>query len=216
MMVRFRGHRSPLALALTLVSLVGCAESPAPGEEAEREAAPAEPAASDVLVLAAAKVALPPPGVEPADLPDPESAGAQAVVKYCVTCHELPSPGSHSATDWPAVVRRMWYRMGRLPPEFNISAPDIAERLVTLRYLVDNALQVSNADLPTAPGRDLFATTCGQCHALPAPRQHTSAEWAAVVTRMAQHMPSMLGKTLPRRDREQIMGYLERASRGGG
>ncbi len=146
---------------------------------------------NDLLLLAAAKVALPPPGVQPGDLPDPHSPGAQAVARYCSTCHNLPSPTLHSATDWPGVVRRMWLRMDRLPDDLKVPVPTAAERHYILDYLVTNALQVSGVILPAGPGRETFSQVCSRCHALPDPYQHSPEDWPTVVRRMEQRMVQM-------------------------
>jgi len=42
-------------------------------------------------------------------------------------------------------------------------------------------------ELNTQAGR-VFTRTCSQCHVLPDPRQHTAAQWPAVVARMQLHM----------------------------
>lgn len=35
------------------------------------------------------------------------SRGHQLVTRYCAQCHVLPSPGQHTADQWPSVVSRM-------------------------------------------------------------------------------------------------------------
>lgn len=169
---------------------------------------------NDQLILASARVAMPPADYMPADLPDPDSQGAQLMAQYCVACHAVPSPTTHSATDWPIVLRRMWLRTELLDTaRFTVPVPSNAERIVIQRYLLDHALQVTSASLPEAPGKDTFVRTCSQCHALPDPKQHSSDDWVAVVTRMSGRMEHMLGAVPPRRDVEQIVNYLEGASR---
>lgn len=188
------------------VALVACG-----GEQQAPEAAPPQ-AEANALFLTAVRAGLPPAGFTAADLPDPESNGAQAVVKYCTYCHALPSPQTHSATDWPAVLRRMWMRIDRVAEEFDVAAPNAGERTVILRYLLDNALQVSRGDLPDAPGRDVFVATCARCHELPDPKQHASQDWVAVVDRMGRHMQEILNE-MPERDTlQRIMIYLGAAS----
>ncbi len=167
---------------------------------------------ADQLLLASAKVVLPPPGVSPTDLPDPESQGAKLLVQYCINCHNLPSPATHSTTDWPRTVRRMWLRAAGVPESFGVPVPSTAERQVMLQYLIDNALQVS-ASLPAGPGRDFFEETCSQCHDLPDPQQHSSEDWVAVVRRMMDRMETMLGHTLTPEQYSRIVLYLETASR---
>lgn len=205
---RPRDRRSWLWLPIVVAAgVLGCAEGPESGQ------AGGEPTMqTDRLLLAAAKVALPPPGMGAEDLPDPDSPGAEALQRYCVTCHALPTPGAHSATDWPGVVRRMWLRIDGVADEFNLPRPTVAERIVTLRYLLDNALEVTEAELPSGPGRELFTETCAKCHELPDPQQHSPDDWVAVVMRMSDHMEEMLGETVTRSQLEQLVGYLERAS----
>ncbi|GIW52207.1 MAG: hypothetical protein KatS3mg081_1562 [Gemmatimonadales bacterium] len=167
---------------------------------------------NDRLLLAAAKVALPPPGVQPGDLPDPYSQGAQAVARYCSSCHNLPSPTLHSATDWPGVVRRMWLRMDRLPADLQVPVPTVAERHYILDYLVANALQVSGATLPAGPGREIFAQTCSRCHALPDPYQHSPEDWPTVIRRMEQRMTQMNVEVPQPGEIGAILTYLQNVS----
>lgn len=166
----------------------------------------------DQLLLVSAKVALPPEGTMPADLPAAGSAGANLLQQYCVSCHALPHPGTHSATDWPAVVRRMWLRMGKLNEQFTVPEPTSGERVALLQYLIANAFTVNEASLPAGPNREFFTTTCSQCHALPDPRQHSPEDWIAVVRRMTDHMQEMLGESLAPADISRIASYLSQAS----
>lgn len=198
-------------LCLCGLTVIGCRQDGAQ-TGAPRDTMTSAPGA-DQLLLAAAKVVLPPPGVAPADLPDPNTPGARAVAKFCVACHALPLPSSHSATDWPQVLRRMWARMDGLVQQFSVPVPTTADRLSIAQYMIANALKVSGANLPPGPGRELFEVTCSRCHELADPRQHTAADWVAVVTRMRQHMEQMLGLSLSRNDLEQIVLYLESASK---
>jgi len=164
------------------------------------------------LLLAAAGVALPPPGVTPAALPEPQSEGAAGVVKYCAPCHNLPTPTIHSATDWPSVVRRMWLRADRLPSEFGVVAPTADERQVILNYLIRDALVVSGSALPAGAGRSTFSKACSRCHALPDPRQHSPTDWPSVVARMQQRMDQMNVDQPPREALREILAYLDQAS----
>lgn len=193
---------------LVLCVMAGCAGGAPAAEETQQGG----PATSEDLLLASALVALPPSGVTPADLPDPESDGAQHLARYCETCHALPSPGSHSATDWPSVLRRMWLRMERLDPSYNVPVPTGGERLVMAEYLVNNALQVRRGNLPSGAGRNLFVAQCSRCHELPDPSQHTPDDWGGVVRRMQGHMEQMLGEFMSQADSRQIIAYLQTAS----
>lgn len=212
-MVRSRMRRSGLAwigLAAVVWAIAAC-NQPAPSDQAV-DATP-QPGVSDV-VLASAMVGLP-AGTAPAELPDPASAGAEALGKYCATaCHGAPSPGAHSATDWPVVLRRMWLRTEGLPTSYGVPVPDARERVLILNYLLGNALEVSKTELPDRPGRESFTSTCSRCHELPDPRQHTANDWAAVVIRMRQHMVQMLRESPPQNQVQGIILYLEQVSRG--
>lgn len=200
-------------MPLTAVMCAACAEGP-PQQREEPVQATAGVTVSSDLFLASAMAALPPPGVTAANLPDPESPGAKALAQYCGGCHALPSPGHHSATDWPIVLRRMWMRMDRVAADFEYPVPSTAERAVLLPYLVEHALEVGRAELPAAPGRDAFMRTCSRCHALADPKQHSPSDWVAVGRRMRQHMEDMLGETIGADTFAQIVLYLERASQG--
>ncbi len=196
-------------LTLLAVSMVGCAD----GTTSREGTGQADPVTFDELLLASARVALPPVGFSAADLPDPESPAAQQVARYCTACHALPSPQSHSATDWPGVIRRMWLRMDLINPSFEVPIPNGAERLVMSEYLVDNALRVRTSGLPAGAGRDLFVSTCSRCHELADPSQHSAEDWAGVVRRMQGHMEGMLGEFMSQDDSRQITAYLQTASR---
>ncbi|HTI06523.1 MAG TPA: hypothetical protein VL549_14555 [Gemmatimonadales bacterium] len=163
----------------------------------------------DELVLAAANVALPPPGIVASDLPDPSSPGAKIVANYCAQCHNLPTPQMHSATDWPSVARRMWLRMDLLPPSLGIKVPTMGDRFTLLGYLTTNALKVSGASLPAGPGREAFAETCSRCHALPDPRVHSRADWPTVFARMEQNMTRMQVPPPTREQTSDLLLYLQ-------
>ncbi len=201
-----------VVLPLAAVWLAACEESQRLNDAELAAESLGEPMFSDELLLAATKVALPPAGLVAEELPDPHTSGAEYTQKYCTACHELPSPLIHSATDWPRVLRRMWLRMERVSPSFNVPVPTSAERLVIQRYAIDNALRVSGASLPAAPGRSFFSATCSRCHDLPDPRQHSPEDWVAVVRRMMDRMDQMLGETLDQNEYARVVEYLRRVS----
>jgi len=185
-----------LVIAVLLVlPLLACRPSgTSQTANAGAEAGPPDSTAAsktDALLLASAKIALPPPGIGPGDLPQPSSREAGLVVQYCTRCHELPSPAMHSATDWPRVVRRMWLRMDRLPASMEVRAPDEGDRGGVLNYLIANGLMVSGAELPAGVGRQEFAVVCSRCHALPDIRNHSGRDWPAVFLRMERNMERM-------------------------
>ncbi|MEN8145693.1 MAG: hypothetical protein ABFS14_12170 [Gemmatimonadota bacterium] len=196
-------RRSLIVLAAMLAA--GCG-APAVENDDVVQAETRDPA--DELLLASAKIGLPPEGLTQSDLPDPNGAGAAALQAYCTECHALPAPSAHSATDWPAVLRRMWLRMGPGEAAFAVPEPSEAERFVMIRYVMDNALEVSEMTLPDLAGRESFESTCSRCHELPDPRQHSPEDWAAVIRRMADHTQEILGEPLSRDQYEEITGYL--------
>lgn len=167
----------------------------------------------DELLLAAANIALPPPGVTPADLPEPNSMGAQFVGQFCAQCHNLPTPTMHSATDWPSIARRMWLRTEGLSPSLGVKIPTMAERFTMLDYLTANALRVTAANLPAGQGRETFQLVCSRCHALPDPKVHSPADWPAVFSRMQQNMERMKVAPLTRSQTTDILLYLQSMGR---
>lgn len=200
-------------LALGLFALA-CQERGESAREAGATPIPPAQAASsqaldDALLLASAKIALPPEGTTATDLPDPNSRGAKLLVTYCVGCHALSPPSMHSATDWPRVVRRMWLRMDRLPERYGIRVPEVGERRVLLDYLNEHALQVSGGTLPEGMGRDAFSTVCSRCHALPDPYVHSSEDWAAVFMRMERNMERQNVSQPTREETTGILTYLQ-------
>lgn len=203
-------HRMVFATVMALAAM-GCSKpAPAVPPPAEPAPAPSADARADALLLAAAKIALPPPGIGPGDLAEPASEGAKLLVQYCAQCHPLPSSRMHSATDWPRVLRRMWLRMDKLPDSLHIITGDEGVRGTVLAYLTANALQVSGEDLPPGPGRTEFAVTCSRCHALPDVKIHSSADWPSVFMRMERNMERMNVRPPTQDDGGKILLYLQR------
>jgi len=159
-----------------------------------------------------------PPGTDPRDLPEPKSEGARLLNHYCTQCHNLPGPGMHTAQEWPDVVDRMNQRMQMMGGHgmmgmmrSSIEAPNESELKTIVEYLQAHAQQPIDtsrySDLDTPAGQ-AFQNTCSRCHALPDPRQHTAAEWPAVVARMTRNMQAM-GKSVPERETlAEIVAFL--------
>lgn len=206
-------------LVVTVTALTACGGGAS--QRAASEAAGADTAqqgatgVNDRLLLAAAKAALPPPGLTTADLPDPQSEGARTLGQFCTACHSLPAPTIHSATDWPSVLRRMWLRMELLPGGLRVPVPSEQQRQAIVNYVLAHALQVSGTALPEGAGRATFSRMCSRCHALPDPRQHSTADWPAVVTRMEQRMDQMKVDRPAQGQVSEIILYLQAASRRG-
>ena len=200
-----------MSLGLVCATSAACQKPPEPPSRAseERPGSAVASGRSDSLLLFSAKIALPPEGFSPADLPDANSVGAELVAKYCAQCHALPTPSAHSATDWPRVVRRMWLRMDRLPEAFGVQIPLAGERAQLLNYLTDYALVVSGGALPEGRGRDDFAKVCSQCHALPDPDAHSPQDWVAVFQRMERNIGRMKVSPPTAAESEGILTYLQ-------
>jgi cytochrome c5 len=203
----------PRFIPAVLLVLSACGTSNRVPAASAAKPADSPEARADALLLAAAKVALPPPGITPGDLADPSSPGAQLVVQFCQQCHALPSPAMHSATDWPRVLRRMWLRMDRLPDSLGIRTADEGERGTVLNYLSANALQVSGAELPAGKGREDFAVVCSRCHALPDIKIHSSGDWPSVFLRMERNMERMNVSRPNEQQTGNILLYLQEVTR---
>ena len=199
------------AVVLAAAAMLACSRPPAEsgGQTAQSQGL----SRADELLLAAASVALPPAGVTAADLPDPNSTGAQLIAKHCAQCHSLPLPSMHSATDWPSVARRMWLREDGLAASLGVVVPTTSERFLMLEYLTGNALKVSGATLPAGPGRDAFQLVCSRCHALPDPKNHSPQDWPTVFKRMETNMARMKVPPLQGTQTTDILLYLQQASR---
>ena len=195
--------------ALVALAIAGCQR---PADSGAAQSTNQGLSRSDQLVLAAASVALPPPGVTAADLPDPNSAGAQLVAKHCSQCHDLPEPAMHSAVDWPAVTRRMWLRVDGLDSTLGVAIASVSERFLMLNYLTANALKVSGANLPAGAGRDAFQLVCSRCHSLPDPRSHSAQDWPTVFARMETNMARMKLPPLQGTQTTEVLLYLQSAS----
>jgi hypothetical protein len=92
-----------------------------------------------------------PPALGPAQLPEPDTAGAKLLTQYCTQCHGLPSPRQHSASGWPVTLERMntrmhWMRQVKSP--MNISVPTGEEFRTLTDYLEKHAAVPEAATIP--------------------------------------------------------------------
>jgi cytochrome c5 len=143
-----------------------------------------------------------PPTFDAAKLPEPGSAGARLVMRYCVQCHNLPNPAMHDRERWTPVVNRMVVRMqgkgnmGKLMAEMmaGVKAPSAEETRRLTAYLAKHSQQpLDPRKVPEAfaRGGEPFRLACNQCHALPDPARYSAREWPAVVARMERNMEWM-------------------------
>jgi mono/diheme cytochrome c family protein len=171
-----------------------------------------------------------PPSIEPQQLPEPQSAGAQLTARYCIQCHYLPNPQMHTAARWQPIIERMVWRMrgegnmGALMQDMmaGVQAPTAAEAAVLAAYLEKHAqreIDPQHPALRTTAGQ-IYSIACSQCHALPDPQRHTAREWLAVVKRMQEHMAwanTVVGvselRTNPVLDTAEIIRLLQRYAR---
>jgi cytochrome c2 len=204
--------------------LVGCQKSAPPGQASAgadttrasgsqaaetTRASSAYPLMSQRLIEAA-NIALP-PGVAPDSLPEPASAGATLLRKYCTQCHALPSPAMHGPADWPSVARRMWVRIDMMAGALGVQTPSTAQRAGLLDYLQKHALRVA-AHLPPGAGKEVFEEVCARCHQLNDPRMHSPPDWPLVVMRMEQDAEKMKVRGITHSETAQIITYLQSAS----
>jgi cytochrome c5 len=158
-----------------------------------------------------------PPGVQPGELPDPDSSGAKLLAVYCDQCHDLPSPKMHTAEEWPHVVGRMLERARRMSHMMmmRVNVPTQKEEGTLLDYLKGHGMEglpPGAVPAPGSPGAILFQQTCAQCHALPDPKQHSPTEWPAVVERMRSNMEAMGKRVITEDEKEKILAYLARGA----
>jgi len=172
-----------------------------------------------------------PPTFSPAQLPEPKSAGARLMLRYCVQCHNLPNPAMHDAKRWPSVLSRMVPRMqgkgnmGGLMAEMmaGVDSPNEEEQRKLLAYLRRHAQRAIDPkrypDFFT-PAGEPFRLACDQCHVLPDPKRYTATEWPRVVARMQENMEWMnrvVGSTPvagePQLRLEEINAFLVRYAR---
>lgn len=209
-----------LALLLCLASAAAFADEAAEAKKRWQES-PYGPMLERIL----------PPTFAAADLPGPGSPGAKLTERYCVQCHNLPSPAMHQAAKWPGIVARMVARMqghgnmGRLMADMmaGVRAPSREQTATLLAYLREYSqkpLDPKRYPEVLRPSAQAFRLACSQCHTLPDPRRHTAAEWPAVVARMERNMQwmnrvvgSQPDPDEPQLKVEEILGFLQRYAR---
>lgn len=159
-----------------------------------------------------------PKGFNPQDLPDADGRGATLLTLYCVQCHDLPTPLMHSAGEWPAIIDRMQHHMASRSTGMlaHVIMPAEKDWQQLRSYMASNAqspLDRSQFDDLDSPEGLAFQTTCSQCHAAPAPSQHTAREWPRTVLRMKTHMKNA-GKSVPDAETtQQVVSYLQKHSK---
>jgi hypothetical protein len=157
------------------------------------------------------------PGLIPDQLPEPTSLGASLLIRYCAQCHNLPSPATHSAEEWPEVVQRMDRHMSMMEgmgrrDMMRVKRPTEDENEQIIQYLQAHGLKPFSADSVPSPGSSgakLFQKTCTQCHVLPDIKLHTSDEWPGVVERMRMNMKVIGKKVITDMERDEIVNYLK-------
>ena len=149
-----------------------------------------------------------PPGMDPADLPEPESPGARLVARHCSQCHNLPGPGHHAAKEWRQVAANMFLlsevtaRFGDRP---QLAVPNAAQREIITAYLEHNALRPLPEGMK-AP--QAYLSACGDCHAAPDPGLYDAIAWPTVMSRMAGHRAVMAREPLNPLHTTQVLAYL--------
>jgi cytochrome c2 len=176
---------------------------------------------------------VPPPGMTPETLPDAESEGARLTARFCVQCHDLPSPRYKTASQWPEVFERMNARMrmmggggmmgggmmsggGMMGMMGRMETPTPQEAETLLRYLQQYAMvEAKPSELAAGPSeeRPIFREVCSRCHALPSPSLHPPEEWLGVVARMQANMQLMDKPRITPQQRDAIVRFLQAASR---
>lgn len=156
--------------------------------------------------------------VDPANLPEQNSLGAQILKSQCTQCHGLVAPGQHAAQDWPAIVDRMNRRMqmmargGMGMMRHNVESLTSAEKQALLDYLSKHSFQAADSESLTAEqgtAAEAYINVCSRCHALPDPVAHTAEEWTTVVDRMANNMSNLGMEPMTTEQRKEIVTYLQ-------
>ena len=104
------------------------------------------------------------------------------------------------------------------------SAADVTSGASALPLMQQRLLQAANIALPpggsadtipqpSAPGALVLVRYCAQCHPVPSPSMHGSADWPAVTRRMWLRIDMMAGglgvRTPSTAERAQLLAYLQ-------
>lgn len=159
-----------------------------------------------------------PQPVDPANLPEQNSLGAQILKNQCTQCHGLVSPSQHATQDWPMIVDRMDRRMQMMAERHmgmirhSIEPMTSAEKQALLNYLSEYSFQAANHEMLSGeqgPAVDTYVNVCSRCHALPNPAAHTAEEWAGVIERMEKNMMNLGMEPMTTGQKREIVTYLQ-------
>lgn len=173
-------------------------------------------------------------GISPDRLPDPASRGAITFARVCSQCHVLPSPKSHSAEEWEALVERMAVRMAMMGPWMEGSegsggwnSDDYSkmmrrwmgakpmgneEKWVILDYLKSHALGVlTETEILALKSKEgeTFKKTCSECHDLPDPKLFAAKEWPDQLGKMKVTLKEYDFPPLGKEEEQDILKFLE-------
>jgi cytochrome c5 len=180
-------------------------------------------------LMASTATGLPPTSYRLADLPDPESRGANLQQVYCVQCHGISSPKMHTAEEWPVLIRRMVMRARTLRDRLggtriedevdemliaglqSANIPTAEEQDSLIAYFTTHALPpAAPGEIDDSPDAQLYVEYCSLCHEVPSPYAHGPDGAQALVYRMSALM-EMLGMDPPdQAQKQRIVEYLQR------
>lgn len=218
--------RAAAAVMVALLVAAGCGD-PAPSGDGREEPARKgmrgmmERMGPGMMGRDGGRMSRLPEGVGSGDLPSPDSRGAELAVRFCSSCHGIPSPARLSRPEWRPVLDRMFRRLDRMSQMprmgrrmMDVVAPTTEERRLLRAYYTRYALaEADPSTLPALEGRDTFGQACSRCHALPDPGAHRPGEWPGVVRRMRGHMGRTEGiEDLSDDEAGEVVRYLKRAA----
>ena len=98
--------------------------------------------------------------------------------------------------------------------EMQKPSPEELEKLSFLKRMIPKGMNPSNLPDADSRGAILLTIYCTQCHELPTPTMHNSAEWPTVLTRMQMYLKTSKGGMLrhvifpPKKDWPILEDYL--------